>query len=149
LLQKNEEGHEHPIAFFSRSLRYVELKYDIIENHAYALVKALKSFRVYVLQSSITTFAPSSSVKEILVQPDSEGKRGKWIVKLLEYELHINPTKLIKGKGLEKFLSESNCKVLELHQIFTQLDAPIIQPGWDNLQVFENYSSSPWYKIII
>jgi hypothetical protein len=120
-----------------------------LEKHAYALVKALKAFRVYVLQSSITTFVPSSSVKEILVQPDSEGKRGKWIVKLLEYDLHIKPTKLIKGQGLAKLLSESNCKMLELHQIFTQSDTPIIHPGQDNLQVFENYSSSPWYKNII
>jgi hypothetical protein len=65
-----------------------------------------------VLHSSITTFVPNNSVKDILVQPDSEGKRGKWIAKLLEYDLHINPTKLIKGQGLSKFLSESNCKVL-------------------------------------
>jgi hypothetical protein len=55
-----------------------------------------------------------------MVQPDSEGKRGKWIVKLLEYELQINPTKLIKGKGLAKLLSESNCNLPELHQIITQ-----------------------------
>ena len=97
LLQKNEEGHEQPISFFSKALRDVELKYDILENQAYALVKELKSFRVYALQSIITTYVLSSSVKEILVQPDSEGKRGKWIVKLLEYDLQINPTKLIKG----------------------------------------------------
>jgi hypothetical protein len=31
LLQKNEEGHEKPIAFFNRSLRDAELKYDILE----------------------------------------------------------------------------------------------------------------------
>jgi hypothetical protein len=79
------------------------------------LVKTLKAFRVYVLQSSITTYVPSNSVKEILVQPDSEGKRGKLIVKLLEYDLHINPTKMIKGQGLSKLLLESSCKVLELH----------------------------------
>jgi hypothetical protein len=102
-----------------------------------------------VLQSSVTTFVPSSSVKEILVQPDSEGKRGKWIVKLLKYDLHIKPTKLIKGQGLAKLLSESNCKVVELHQIFTQSNAPIIHPGQDNIHVFENYSSSPWYRNII
>ena len=105
LLQKNEEGNEHPIAFFSRALRDAEMKYDILEKQAYALVKALKAFRVYVLQSSIIAFVPSSSVKEILVQPDSDGKRGKWIVKLLEYDLHIKPTKLIKGQGLAKLLS--------------------------------------------
>ena len=88
------------------------MKYDILEKQAYALVKALKSLRVYVLQSSITTFVPSNSVEEIMVQANNEGKRGRWIVKLLEYDLHINPTKLIKGKGLAKFLSESNCKVI-------------------------------------
>jgi hypothetical protein len=31
LLQKNEEGFEQPITFFSKSLRDAELKYDIIE----------------------------------------------------------------------------------------------------------------------
>ena len=31
LLQKDDEGLDHPIAFFSKTLRYVELKYDPIE----------------------------------------------------------------------------------------------------------------------
>jgi hypothetical protein len=31
LLQKNEEGFEQPIAFFSKSLRDAELKYNILE----------------------------------------------------------------------------------------------------------------------
>jgi hypothetical protein len=44
LLQKNEEGFEQPIAFFSKSLIDVELRYDIIEKQAYAMVKALKGF---------------------------------------------------------------------------------------------------------
>jgi hypothetical protein len=88
------------------------MKYDILEKQDYALVKEHKAFRVYVLQSSIKSFIPRSSVKEILDQPKSEGKRGKWIVQFLEYELYINPTNLIKGKGLAKFLSESNFRVL-------------------------------------
>ena len=29
LLQKNEEGYEQPIAFYSKSLQVAELKYDI------------------------------------------------------------------------------------------------------------------------
>jgi hypothetical protein len=31
LLQKNDDGHEKPIAFFSKALRDVELKYSIME----------------------------------------------------------------------------------------------------------------------
>lgn len=49
LLQKNNEGHEQPIAFFSQVLREAELKYNILEKQAYALVKALKALRVHVL----------------------------------------------------------------------------------------------------
>jgi hypothetical protein len=49
LLQKNDQGKEQPIAFYSKALRDVELRYEIMEKQAYALVKALKDFRIYVL----------------------------------------------------------------------------------------------------
>jgi hypothetical protein len=63
LLQKNVEGLEQPIAFFSRALRDVELKYNIMEKQAYALVKYLKSFRVYVLHSRLIAYVPSTAIK--------------------------------------------------------------------------------------
>jgi len=74
-----------------------------MEKQAYALVKSLKTFRVYV---------PSASVKEILIQPDVDGRRSQWIAKILEFYLEIKPTKLIKGQGLDTLLVESNCKTL-------------------------------------
>ena len=74
LLQKDDGGFERPIAFFSKSLRDAELKYDIREKQAYAMVKALKAFRTYVLHSKIIAYVPTSAVKDILVQPDSDGK---------------------------------------------------------------------------
>ena len=46
LLQKNDVDIDHPIAFFNKKLRDVELKYDPIEKHAYALIKSLKTFRI-------------------------------------------------------------------------------------------------------
>jgi cytoplasmic iron level regulating protein YaaA (DUF328/UPF0246 family) len=49
LLQKKSDGMDKPISFFSRALRDVEIRYDIMEKQAYALVKALIAFRVYVL----------------------------------------------------------------------------------------------------
>jgi hypothetical protein len=76
-----------------------------MEKYDFSLVKALNSFRVYILQSEITAYVPSSAVKEILVQPDCEGKRGKWITKILEYDLTIKPTQLIKAQGLSKLMT--------------------------------------------
>jgi hypothetical protein len=112
LLQRNEEGREQPIAFFSKALRDAEIRYEIMEKQAYTLVKALKAFRIYVLHSKVIAYVPSASVKDILIQRDMDGKRGKWIAKILEFDLEIKPTKLIKGQGLAKLLAESNCKAL-------------------------------------
>ena len=78
-------------------------------------MKSIKSSCMYFLQSHITVFVPIAAVKDILIQGDSEGKRGKWIAKIQEYELDIRPTKLIKGQGLAKILSESNCQALGIN----------------------------------
>ena len=42
-----------------------------------------------VLQSQITAYVPNSVVKYVLGQRDVEGKRGKWIEKIQEYDLDI------------------------------------------------------------
>ena len=67
-----------------------------MEKQAFALVKALKDFRIYLLHSHIITYVPSSVVKSILTEPNLEGKRAKWVAVLLEYDVEIKPTKLIK-----------------------------------------------------
>jgi hypothetical protein len=76
-----------------------------MEKQSYALVKALKYFRVYVLHSRIIAYVPSNIMKEILNHLDIDGKRGKWIAKIQEYDLEIKPTKLIKGQDLAKILA--------------------------------------------
>jgi hypothetical protein len=112
LLQTNDIGLEQPIDYFSRALRDAEVRYDAMDKQAYALVKALKDFRTYVLQSKIITYVPSAAVKDILIQSDIDGRRSKWIAKILEFDLEIRPTKLIKGQGLAKLLAEANCQDL-------------------------------------
>ena len=54
-----------------------------MEKHAYDLVKALKYFRVYILHSHVIAHVPTAAVKGILTQPDLEGRREKWIARLL------------------------------------------------------------------
>ena len=77
LLQKNAEGQEQPIAFFRKALRDAPLKYNIMEKQAYALVKALKDFRVYILHSHIIAYVPNIVVKDILSQdPDGNKVNG-------------------------------------------------------------------------
>jgi hypothetical protein len=82
LLQKNEEGFEQHIVFFSKILKDVELKYDILDKRTYAMVKVLKAFRTYVLHSRIIAYVPTSTVKDVLIQPDNDRRRGKWLAKI-------------------------------------------------------------------
>ena len=120
LLQKNADGLEQPIALFSKALRDSELKYSTLEKQAYSLVKALKFFRIYILHSKIIAYVPNVVIREILTKPDGEGKWGKWIAKIMEYDVEIKPTNLVKGQGLEKLLVDSNCEALGLHLIARQ-----------------------------
>jgi len=68
-----------------------------MEKQALYLVKTIKDFRVYILYSHIIAYVPNSVVKDVLTQNGSDGKRGKWISTILEYDIEMKPTKLIKG----------------------------------------------------
>ena len=117
LLQKDDEDFDHPVAFFSKTLRDAELRYDPIEKQAYALIKSLKSFRIYILHSKVIAYVPSSSIKDVLTQPDIDEKRARWIAKMIEFNIEVKPTKLVKGQGLAKLLAEENHKLLDINFI--------------------------------
>lgn len=69
-----------------------------MEKQAFSLVKVIKYFRVYILYSHVIAYVPNAVVKkDILTQVGVDGKRGKWIATILEYDIEIKPTKLIKG----------------------------------------------------
>jgi hypothetical protein len=152
LLQKNKEGFEQPIAFFSKILRDAELKYGKMENQAYAMVKALKSFRTYVLHFKIISYVPTSSIKDILVQPDSDEKRGRWLAKIQEFDLEVKPTKLIKGQGLAKLLAESNYRALRINNLQEYegcMDMDELDDQIDTTSIEEKFTTSVWYKDIV
>lgn len=72
---------------------------------------------MYILHSHILAYVPNAAVKDVLVQTDPEGRRGKWIAAMLEYDLEIKPTKLIKGQGLARLMAESNLHALDINII--------------------------------
>ena len=151
LLQKNDEGHEQPVAFFSKVLRDAEVKYESLEKQAYALIKALKAFRTYILQAKVIAYVPSSSVKDVLIQPDIDGKRSKWITKLIEFDIEIKPVKRVRGQGLANLLVEDNCKLIEMNMIncvaeSSEIPAHESNPG---LPVSNHIAECEWYSHII
>eukprot|EP00253_Pinus_taeda_P005377 PITA_05377 len=141
LLQKDDQGNEKTIAFFSKALRDAPIKYQIMEKQAYALVKAIKDFRIYILYSHIIAYVPSPIVKYILTQENLEGRRGKWIANILEFDIEIKPTKLIKGQGLAKLMSETNFQALDINQLDSE-------PELATPKINVAFEQSPWHSDI-
>ena len=146
LLHKNKQNLEQLIAFYIKALRDSTLKYDIMENQAYASLKALNEFRVYILHSHSIVFVPFSSIKDILTQVELDGRRAKWISTLLEYDLESRPTNLIKWQGLEKLMARSNCEVLGVN--FFHLCSENVSQVEES-QAHSDFIASSWYKDII
>eukprot|EP00253_Pinus_taeda_P030308 PITA_30308 len=69
------------------------------------------------MYSHVITYVPNAVVKDILTQEGIEGKRGKWIANILEYDIEIKPTKLIKGQGLAKLMTETNFQALDINEL--------------------------------
>ena len=76
---------------------------------------------VYIFHSHVTTYVPSTTIKDILTRSYSYRRREKWIAVLLEYDLDIKPTKLIKGQGLEKLMAQSNYDALDINLLDVDL----------------------------
>ena len=76
-----------------------------------------------------------------MCQQNCLGIRGKWVSKIQEYELEIRPTKLIKGQGLAKLLTQGNEEALGI-VCQNELSAPVFPP---KLQCLDHH----WYSDII
>jgi hypothetical protein len=123
-----------------------------MEKKAYAMVKALKALRTYVLHSKVIAYVPTSVVKDILVQVDSDGKRARWLGKIQEFDLEIKLTKLVKGQGLAKLLAESNFMALGINSSQEEegwVDVNELEDQMVENRIEEKFLSSNWYKDIV
>eukprot|EP00253_Pinus_taeda_P033132 PITA_33132 len=104
LTQANQEKAEAPIAFFSSNLQGVELNYSDVEKQAYAVFKAIKYFRPFLLKTHTKVIAPFPAVRNPLIQKDVGEKRANSITTLQEYNLEIKPASIVRGQGFCKML---------------------------------------------
>eukprot|EP00253_Pinus_taeda_P024213 PITA_24213 len=84
------------------------------------------------------------------MQPDVDGRRAKWIANLIEFNIELKPTKLVRGQGLAKLMAEGNYRMLDMNWIGTNLDDKQTEEetvGHDQ-SLAENLVSCEWYSKI-
>ena len=68
--QKDGNNDERPISFMSTGLQGAELNYPEIDKQAYAVYKAVKHFRPYILKNHVTVFVPHPAVRSLFMQQE-------------------------------------------------------------------------------
>jgi hypothetical protein len=119
LTQKDDDNNEAPVSFMSTNLQGVELNYPTIDKQAYAVYKAVKHFRSYILKNHTKVIVPHPAVRSLFTQQEMGERRGNWMAVVQEFDLDIKPAKLVKGQGLCKLAAEAQDQVNE-------------DPGWEN-----------------
>lgn len=89
----------------STPLKDAALRYPPIDKQAYVLVRAVKKFRHYILRSPIVAIVSDATIKNLLAQHELGEKRGNWVSALQEYDLLIQPMKIVRGQGLTQTLA--------------------------------------------
>ncbi|GLJ23908.1 hypothetical protein SUGI_0454280 [Cryptomeria japonica] len=99
VLTQRQEEDENPIAFMRSPFKSAEVRYSSLEKQAFALVRAVKKFRRYILRSKIYVIVLDQAVKSLLMQSELGEHRGKWMAILQEFDLEMHPMKLVRGQG--------------------------------------------------
>ena len=66
LMQKEDGGDEFQISFMSTGLQGAELNYPAIDKQDYAVFKAVKQFRPYILKNRTKVIVPYPAVRPLL-----------------------------------------------------------------------------------
>eukprot|EP00253_Pinus_taeda_P032840 PITA_32840 len=105
LTQINNHNLEAPISFYSSNLQGAELNYSEVEKQAFAIYKAIKHYRPFLLKAHTKVIVPFTSVRQLLIQRELGEKRANWVTALQEYDLEIKPTKIVRGQGFYRLLA--------------------------------------------
>ncbi|KAH9306121.1 hypothetical protein KI387_010525, partial [Taxus chinensis] len=62
LMQNNSKDIESPIDFMSSPLKPHELNMSQLEKHAFSVVKVVKNFHYYILNSHIVVLVPETAI---------------------------------------------------------------------------------------
>jgi len=107
LYQKDVEGSDRPIAFFSAKLRGAQLNYSVTEKECLAALKAMERFRPYVGLMPFTIVTDHASLQWLMTLKDLNGRLARWSFALQAFDFNIEHRKT-KDNIVTDMLSRPN-----------------------------------------
>lgn len=90
LAQKKDDGKVHPIQYASRTMTETEKRYSTSEREGFAVVFALKKFRVYLLSDiPFTVLTDHQALQYAFRKKDIHGRLARWMDFMAEYDVEV------------------------------------------------------------
>ena len=89
LSQFDEEGTDHPVAYFSRKLLPREQKYSTVEKECLAIRLATQAFRVYLLGRPFTIQTDHRALKWMDRLKETNSRLTRWSLALQEFQFKV------------------------------------------------------------
>lgn len=92
LTQRVKEGDkecEHPIAYWSRTLKTAERNWAPSDRECLAVIAALEAFRHYTLGRPVRVITDCQALCWLMEKPEPTGRLARWIIRLQQFDIEI------------------------------------------------------------
>jgi hypothetical protein len=86
----------------------VETRYPPVERLCLCLYFSYAKLRHYLLSAECTVVCKDNVVRYILSLPILKGRIRKWILALMEFDLHYESAKPVEGQAIADFVAQHN-----------------------------------------
>jgi ribonuclease HI len=111
------EGKERVVAYLSRKLLDPETRYSAVEKLCLCVYYSCTKFQHYLLNAECVVYSKFDVIKHMLSMSILNGRIGKWILALSEFELRFESAKAIKGQIIADFITEHHGSSIYLLEI--------------------------------
>lgn len=119
MLSQNIEGHDHPIAFVSRTLNKAERNYSATEREALAVLYAVEKFEPYLGLQKFKVVTDHASLKWFSNLQSPTGRLARWFCRLSQYNFEIE-----HRKGTDNVVPDALSRLLKVDIINTTSTTP-------------------------
>ena len=107
-LMQEFEGKERVVFYLSRRLLDLKARYSPIKKLCLCLYFSCTKLPHYLLSVECTVVSKANVIKHMLSMPILNGRMGKWILALSEFDLRYESAKAVKGQVIANFVTQDH-----------------------------------------
>ena len=119
LLQKDANGILRPISYFSYKLKPHEKKWPAIQLEAYAILLAIRHFKIYLYGRQFTILSDCKSLNYLIKLDSPASRLSRWLLELSNYDFQFEYI-----KGSDNFLGDLLSRDIEHSVNIVKADVP-------------------------